>query len=228
MSEQTPSPKPDAGVETDDLLFLPDDDTEVVEASASGATEEDEVATLRAELEAARAERDDFKDRLVRRTAELENSRKRHTKERDDLQKYAAESVLKEMVSVLDDLDRALEHINAQTDQSDETLQGLIKGVEMVHRKFVQTMERRGVVGFSAIGATFDPNLHEAIQQVDDPSVPNNTVIREFQKGYMLAARLLRPSMVVVAKGGAAVVEPPTDSSAHGDPDDVVLESSDA
>jgi len=195
----------DAAVETEDVeeLFLEvDDDGEVSESA-------DEVDAASETIAALEAERDELKERLLRKAADLENARRRHQTERENLQKYAAENVLKDMVTVLDDLDRALDHLSKSA-QDDERAATILEGVSMVQRKFVQTLERRQVKGFSSAGQPFDPNLHEAIQQVPDPSVPNNTIVQEFQRGYMLADRLLRPALVVVAQGGPAAADAQT------------------
>lgn len=157
----------------------------------------DEAAALREELAAARGEAEDLRGRLLRKAADLENARKRHTRERDELRRFGAEGALREVVSVLDDLERALGHAREGGEEG-----ALADGVEMVVRKFQQVLERVGCRGFVSEGEPFDPNRHDALQQVEDPSVPSGTVVREFQRGYWLHDRLLRPAMVVVARGG--------------------------
>lgn len=179
-------------------LFLdPDDDM-------GTGSDAELVAELNAKIEALEAEKRELNDRYLRKAADLENQRRRHIKDKEDQQMYAAESVLREMVSVLDDLDRAVDHVNAFArgpSGSSET-QNVAHGVEMVLRKFTGALEKQGVKAITATGQRFDPTLHEAIQQVEDRSVPAGTVVSEFQKAYMLHARLLRPALVVVAHGG--------------------------
>lgn len=182
------------GAEMDDLFLEPD--AAPVDSNTSA-----ELASLRAEVETLRAERSELNDRYLRKAADLENQRRRHQREADDLRRFGGESVLKEIVTVLDDMDRAMEHVPAEANEG--ATAALVGGIQMVHRKFVQVLERVGVKQFSAIGRPFDPNLHEAIQRVDDSTVPNDTVIREFQRGYTLHDRLLRPALVVVAQGGS-------------------------
>ena len=165
------------------------------------------IAELQAEVEAAQAQSKDAHERLLRKAADYENAKRRHQKERDDLTKFAAESVLKEIVPVVDDLERAIEHGQNTEDKS------FLEGVEMVRRKFVQALERRGVKAVDAVGHPFDPQYHEAIQQVEDPSVPNNTVVTAFQTGYLLHDRLLRPALVVVAQGGPTRVPEPAEAA---------------
>ncbi len=139
----------------------------------------------------------EYRERWVRKTAEFENLRRRTQREREEQRKYAAESVLKEFVTVADDLDRALEHAG-----NDASFDALREGVDMVTKKVDALLQRFGVTAISAMGEPFNPELHEAIQKVEDPSVPNNTVVTEYQRGYRLHDRLLRPSMVVVSGGG--------------------------
>jgi molecular chaperone GrpE len=225
---------PDGVVNADGYLDVPTGAvtppaTPVEEGEASAATSEPEassaeapvdlvaarIAELKEALEASEAQAKEAHERLLRKAADYENAKRRHQKERDDLTKYAAESVLKEIVPVVDDLERAIEHGQNTEDKS------FLEGVEMVCRKFVQALERRGVKAVDAVGHPFDPQYHEAIQQVEDPSVPNNTVVTAFQKGYLLHDRLLRPALVVVAQGGPSRVpeaaDAPTEDAASSD-----------
>ena len=208
MSQETEKP-------TDDDIFLPADEDET---SASS----DAVAALEAELAASRQEAEQFKQLAQRKAADLENQRKRHLKERSDDQQYATEGVIKEMVGVLDDLHRAVEHLPADATGVAE-VDNMVQGVRLVHRKFVTTMERRGVTSESSIGSLFDPQMHEALQQVPDASVPEGTIVREFQRAYKLHDRLLRPAMVVVATGGPAAGAPaPAEAAAAAPPGEVI------
>ena len=191
MSQETEKP-------TDDDIFLPADEEE----------SSNEVAALEAELAVARQEAEQVKLLAQRKAADLENQRKRHMKERTDDQQYATEGVIKDMVGVLDDLHRAVEHLPADATGIAE-VDNMVQGVRLVHRKFVTTMERRGVTSESAVGTLFDPQMHEALQQLVDDSVPEGTVIREFQRAYKLHDRLLRPAMVVVATGGPSPTAAP-------------------
>lgn len=203
----TPTDTPAEPIEEIDGLFIEEDDEAEASDDASpeaAATEEapDEVSALRAQVEALEAEKAAMHERLLRTAAELENSRRRHQKERDELRRFGGESVLKGIVVIVDDLERALEHVRNQTSGDEAGSSSILEGIEMVFRKFLQTLERMGVTPVDAQGKLFDPHLHEAIQQVSDPSVPNNTVAQVFQKGYVLHDRLLRPALVVVAQGG--------------------------
>ncbi len=157
-----------------------------------------QVAELEEALATARAQGNELHERLLRKAADFDNARRRHQKERKELEKFAGEAVVKEVVPVLDDLERALGHVI----ESGDAPAALVEGVQMVHRKFEQVLSRRGVAPIDALGEPFDPRFHEAIQQVPDDTVPHNTIVQEFQKGFMLHERLIRPSLVVVSQGG--------------------------
>lgn len=200
------------GIEVDasddelDALFLAPEDEGSEPVAVDEETGEvvlelpaDASQELQQQLAALRDELAQTKERLVRKAADLENARKRHAREREEQRKFAAESLLREMVPVLDDLQRAMAHAQ---DSAENASGALMDGVEMVERKFRQTLERLGCVGFESVGERFDPNRHEALQQVEDATVPSNTILREFQKGYLLHERLLRPALVVVSTGG--------------------------
>ncbi|MCB9507354.1 MAG: nucleotide exchange factor GrpE [Myxococcales bacterium] len=187
-------------------LFVDEDDDDsgaaTAERTEGDGTITDSLRTRVEELEAALAEAQEevaaANEKVLRKAADLENARRRHQREREDGAKYAAEGVLKDMAPILDDLQRALQHVAANASADDS----LVQGVDMVARKFQQSLERRGVVVLESVGKAFDPTVHEAIQQVSDDTVPHNTVVQEFQRGYLLHDRLLRPALVVVAQGG--------------------------
>ncbi|MBU6161285.1 MAG: nucleotide exchange factor GrpE [Myxococcales bacterium] len=190
----------EVAAEPDDELFI--DDFTAPEGVDEASQDPIALALARAtaDLAAAQTERDELKEQLLRKAADFENMRRRHQKEREEQSKYAGEKVLKDVVSLLDDLDRALEHVTGADQTGMPT--GLLTGIQMVHRRFVQTMEKHGVTVILSVGQPFDPHLHEAISQREDATVPRNTVVQEFQKAYMLNDRLLRPAMVVVSTGG--------------------------
>lgn len=146
-----------------------------------------EVERLRAELAAAN-------DRQLRERAELENFKKRVARERMEALRFANEGLLRDLLPVIDNLQRALEH--ARTSREFEPI---IAGVELVLRSFGETLERHGVKVVEARGAPFDPGRHEAIGHVESDQPPN-TVVDEHQRGYMLHDRLLRPALVTVGK----------------------------
>ena len=134
-----------------------------------------------------------LKDQLLRTAAEFDNYRKRQKREFDELKAYAGEKVLLTLIPVLDNLDRAL---SAAPDKKDP----VINGVKMVADQFRQSLESHGVKKFEAVGKPFDPARHEAIQEREAADVAPGSVVEEFQSGYMLGERVIRPAMVVVAK----------------------------
>ncbi|BDG61431.1 nucleotide exchange factor GrpE [Caldinitratiruptor microaerophilus] len=151
---------------------------------------------LRAELEAAREEARAYLERLARVQADYENYRRRAQREREETVQYANLNLLRELLPVLDNLERALTAANAEG----ATLESLRAGVEMIARQFREVLERAGLVAVAAEpGTAFDPHVHEAVLQVEGESEVA-TVVEELQKGYRLGERLVRPALVKVAR----------------------------
>ncbi len=169
----------------------PGDAPEQPAASDVAAPEPDAAG---AELEQLRRERDEQYDRLLRKTAEFENYRKRADKERRELAQYAASDLLEALLPILDDFERAL--------QVDPTVDpdAYRKGVELIYRQFQDLLARRGVTPIEAVGHDFDPRVHQAITHEESPGHRDGEVIDEVRRGYMHGERLLRPAMVKVAK----------------------------
>ncbi len=136
----------------------------------------------------------DLKDRFMRTLADFENYRKRTDREKTDFYKYALTEVLKDLLPILDNFDRSLEHA-AEGDE-------FHKGVLLIYKQLIDVLQKHGVKPITEIGVRFDPNIHEGVIREDDPSVPSHTVTAVLQKGYFLHDRLLRPAMVKVAVGG--------------------------
>jgi molecular chaperone GrpE len=134
-------------------------------------------------------------DQLLRHVADIENFKKRLEKERTDLKDFANESLMKDLIPVVDNLELALNHGRQQ-----EAGSALLEGVENVLKGFLQVITKFGVTPIQALGEKFDPAFHNAVMQQEDDSVEDQTVIQELQKGYLLKSRLLRPAMVVVAR----------------------------
>lgn len=145
------------------------------------------------ELDQVRAELEEYKDRYMRSVADLENYRRRVEKEKSDLLNYGLEGFLKELLPVLDSLDKAIE------DREDEKKESFLDGVEMVRKQLLTVLSKSGLETIEASGAKFDPNLHQAIQKVEKEEIDEEMIDQEFAKGYLLNGRLLRPSMVTVA-----------------------------
>jgi len=154
---------------------------------------------LEEELAASREEAEKNKDLYLRARADLENYRKRTQRDKEELVRFANENMLREVLPVLDNLERAVDHAR----QSEGGGEGLLEGVEMTLSQFQKALEKFGVTPFSAVGEAFDPSRHEAMGQLESSEHPPNTVVQELQKGCMLNDRLLRPALVMVAKAPA-------------------------
>jgi molecular chaperone GrpE len=148
---------------------------------------------LEAEVDNLKAEKATYLDRLARLQAEFDNYRKRAAKEQQDFRDYALADALKQVLPILDSLDRALKTENASTDD-------FRSGIDLIDRQFHDVLSRLGVEPIQAAGQPFDPNQHQAIQMVDTDDVADNHVVDELQRGYKIKDRLLRPAMVRVAQ----------------------------
>jgi len=159
-----------------------------------------------AELQAKEAENKETYDRLLRVTAEFENYKKRMSREMEDFRKYANQSLLKEMLSAVDHIELAIQAASAPAAAD----AGMVDGLNLTLKEFLRILEKFSVKPIEAVGKPFDPQVHEAIMREPCDQLPENTVVREMQKGYTIHDRLLRPSLVVVA----APCRMPPDSSA--------------
>jgi molecular chaperone GrpE len=156
---------------------------------------------MEVELEAARDEAARNLATAQRWQAEFENYRKRQERDLADLRGRAGERIVTELIPVLDDLDRAIEHTVASAASGGE-LEHLLSGVEMVRTRILNVFEKEGVEVVDPLGAAFDPNLHHAVGQREDAEVPEHTVVEVYQKGYLMGGRVVRPAMVIVSAGG--------------------------
>jgi molecular chaperone GrpE len=192
----------------------PDDDSYVIEDS--GET----IADIEHEMEVAAQEADDtltsqknapaasgatpdpgdsdalrkLNDRYLRTVADFENYRKRSEREKDDFRKYALTNMLRDLLPVLDNFDRALDHAEEGDD--------FHRGVLMIYKQLYDILQKAGLKPIDEVNVRFDPNIHEGVIREEDPSVPSHTVTAILQKGYFLHDRLLRPALVKVAVGG--------------------------
>ena len=173
-------------------------------AMDAGAELPDEGVALDADaqLAAVEAELADTKDRLLRALAETENVRRRLQRERDDVQKYAVSGFAKDLLSTVDNLQRALDAM-PESEVADPRARGLRDGVAATERELLAALERHGLERIDPKGERFDHNFHQAIFEAERPDLPAGTVVEVLQPGYVLHDRLLRPAMVGVAKGGA-------------------------
>jgi len=163
------------------------------EAPAGNSTGNTEETDPLAEAQQQAADNHDL---YLRARADLENFRRRAQKDKEDLAKFANENLLREMLPILDNLCRALEH--AQNGEGETG--ALVEGVEMTLDQFNKALEKFGVTPVEAVGQPFNPDCHEAMGQMESAEHPPNTVVQEMQKGYMLNQRLLRPALVMIAK----------------------------
>jgi len=166
-----------------------------VDETADEAGEPSETDQLRAELDDARKEARRNHDLYLREAAETENYKKRVTREKQDAIRYANESLVRDLLPVIDDLERAAQHAPA-----DGNPQPLLDGIELVLKGCLEALQKHGVTRITAKGEPFDPEKHEAFAQVETGEHEPNTVVDEVHRGYYLADRLLRPSLVSVAK----------------------------
>jgi molecular chaperone GrpE len=155
----------------------------------------DPLEEIQSELETAKQEAKEAYDRFLRVSAEFENYKKRSTREMEDFRKYANQSLIKEMLAVVDNLERALNSSNGKSSID----KCMADGVNLTLKEILKVFEKFNVKPIESIGQPFDPTFHQAMMQEETDEHPENTIITELQKGYMIHDRLLRPSMVVVA-----------------------------
>ncbi|WP_298962292.1 nucleotide exchange factor GrpE [uncultured Roseibium sp.] len=154
-------------------------------------------------VEVLNAENAELKDRALRTMAEMENLRRRTEKEIKDARQYAVSGFARDMLTVSDNLRRALEALPEEDRRNaDAGVASLIEGVEMIERDLLNQLEKNGVKKLTPEGQKFDPNFHQAMFEVPNTEVPNNTVVQVVQAGYVIGERVLRPAMVGVSKGG--------------------------
>jgi molecular chaperone GrpE len=174
------------------------DNDQPLESESGDVDNEDNENSLKemeARLEAKEEEAKENYDRLLRVTADFENYKKRSSREMEEFKKYANQSLLKEMLSVVDNLELAITS-SSDGKKSDKPL---IEGLNLTLNEILRVFEKFNVTPIEALGKTFDPAYHEAVMREETDDYPENTVISEFQKGYLIHDRLLRPAMVVVA-----------------------------
>ena len=170
-----------------------DEETALEQPESTGS--ESEIAALREQLENKEIEAKNNYERFLRQAAEFENYKKRTSRDRDDAIRFAKESVIKDLLPIVDNLERAITHASGGGNGNT-----LVEGVEMVLRSLVDMLAKHGVTQISAAGQAFDPAKHEAMAQVETDAHEPNSVVEELHKGYMLHERLLRPALVTVAK----------------------------
>jgi molecular chaperone GrpE len=174
-------------------------------------SEEAKVAEL---VEALARESADYKDKLLRTLAEMENLRKRTERQVADTRHYGISAFAADVLAVADNMHRALEAAGPELRQNtDAGVKAFIEGVELTERELLKALEKHGVKKFDPKGERFDPNRHQAMYEVPDPSVPAGTIAQVMQAGYTIGERVLRPALVAIAKGGPKA-EPPANDNA--------------
>jgi molecular chaperone GrpE len=191
-----------------------------VKDSSTKAQAETEQAT-KALLQAVadlKAENADLRDRNLRIIAEMENFRRRAERDKSEGVKYAASEFGRDMVSVADNLRRAIEAASKDAVDQNPGLKALLEGIEATERELFRAFERHGITRFDPLGEKFDPHIHEAVVKVDVPNVPADMIVQVLQAGYKIADRVLRPATVILAKGGTPAKTPDRGhaESAHG------------
>ncbi len=156
---------------------------------------EKEIQSLKEELEKKDKEIEELNNKYLRLLAETENMKKRLEKEKKDFLEYANENLLKDLLPIVDNMERAVEHADEEANMED-----FIKGMEIILKGFKQVLEKYEVEEIEALHKPFDPNFHEAMTLMENDEHPANTVVQEMQKGYVFKNRLLRPSLVAVSK----------------------------
>ncbi len=205
---------------TDSPPRRPDDITSVASETLPGAdsttTEAERVAAL---VETLARESADNKDKLLRALAEMENMRRRTERQVADARDYGITTFARDVLAVADNMSRALAALDQELrEKAEPGIKALLDGVELTERELLKVLEKHGVKKFEPTGERFDPNLHQAMFEVPDPSLPTGTVAQVVQAGYMIGERVLRPAMVGVAKGGpkAPPADPPAEAKDKG------------
>jgi molecular chaperone GrpE len=188
MSDETKNP-----VESTDTAAT--NEKNLVEAGGRAPEGQTELDLLREQLKAKEEEAKNNYDRFLRQSADLDNFKKRASRDKEDAVRFANEALVKELLPVVDNLERAVAH--AKDGGNGESV---VEGVEMILKGLFDALAKHGVVQISAVGQPFNPQLHEAMAQVESPGHEPNTVLAEHQKGYLLKDRLIRPSLVTVVK----------------------------
>jgi len=164
----------------------------------------------------------EMKDRLLRTLAEMENLRKRTEREIADSRLYSVTSFARDLLVVADNMRRALEAVTPELRSTAESgVQALIDGIELTERELLKALEKNGVRQFTPQGEKFDPNLHQAMFEIPDATVPAGNVVQVVQPGYLIGDRVLRPALVAVSKGGPkAAPNAPSNGNAAKEPAD--------
>ena len=206
MADDNPSADAAAGSETRDNAAAAPEAGAPGEPSAVGETiDPNDHARVAAE----------YKDKLLRVLAEMENLRRRTAREIADTRAYGISAFARDILAVADNMDRALQALDVELrEKADAGIKAMLDGVELTERELHKVLEKHGVKKFEPVGEKFDPNLHQAMFEIPDPTLPAGTVAQVVQPGYMIGERMQRPALVGIAKGGPKpVAEPPANDN---------------
>lgn len=170
--------------------------------AASAAGEGSDVGQLTAEVTKLEGQIKDLTDRLLRAHADMDNLRKRSEREREETARYAISKFAVDIVGMTDNFERTIAAVPPDAAAADPALQALLEGVQMTEAEFLKVLERHGVRRIDPLGELFNPHAHQAMMESQNPGVPAGTILQVFQPGYQIADRIIRPAMVVVARGG--------------------------
>ncbi len=193
---------------------------EATGAPQAAADPAEEALRLSAEVDTLQGQVADLTDRLLRAHAEMENIRKRGEREREETAKYAITKFARDVVAVADNFERAIQAVPAEAVEQDGALKSLVDGISMTEREFLNVLERNGVKRVNPKGETFNPHQHQAMMEMQNAEVAPGTILEVFQCGYMIDDRVLRPAMVVIAKGGPKTSKPDATEAAAGTSDE--------
>lgn len=165
------------------------------EVTKQAACDSEETTENVESINSSAEKKDDFKERFFYVAAELENTRKRFEREKENLLKYGNEKVLSSLLSVVDNFDLTVASLESD---KDEKVQNIVKGIDMIRSQFLDTLSKNGLTLVESVGKEFDPNFHEAVAQMPNAEMKNHMIMTEYQRGYILNGRLLRAAKVVV------------------------------
>ena len=172
---------------------------EAVEELPENPQQNEEVGENQTQLLNKTDEIEAVNDKYLRLAAEFENYKRRVQRDQSDTIRFANEKLLRDMLPTLDNLERAI-----QSGRNQDNVDKLLEGIDLTYKHFIETLQKMGMTQVSSVGEIFDPAKHQAVGQVESSSVPENAIVEEYQKGYFLHDRILRPAMVTVAKAISA------------------------
>lgn len=169
---------------------------DIQEENETQITNDEEMALMQKELDDAKTKSEEAINKMMRLAAEFDNYKKRSAREHENIRKYASENIIKEMLPIVDNFERAIESANESND-----FNSFLDGVRLILNQMVNLLGKEGVQQIKSVGEAFNPNIHEAVLHIASDEYPENIIVQELQKGYILNDRVIRPAMVAVSKG---------------------------